>query len=120
MRITGSACGLGIEGSGWIAGPGVVVTNAHVVAGQDDTEVTAPGGETLDASALHYEPRNDLAVLRVSGLAGTALELAAKPRKGTVSAADRLSRERSADALGCAPRQDGDRREPGLLWPRPD
>jgi S1-C subfamily serine protease len=86
VRITGSACGLGIAGSGWIAGPGIVVTNAHVVAGQDDTQVTLSGGETLDAAALYYEPRNDLAVLDVPGLGGTALDLVAKPRKGTTSA----------------------------------
>jgi S1-C subfamily serine protease len=83
VRVRGSACGLGVEGSGWIAGPELVVTNAHVVAGQEDTHVTTPGGETLDANALHYEPRNDLAVLRVPGLAGAPLELASNPRKGT-------------------------------------
>ena len=33
VRVSGIACGLGIEGSGWIARRGVVVTNAHVVAG---------------------------------------------------------------------------------------
>ena len=37
VRVVGSACGLGIEGSGWIAGPGEVVTDAHVVAGEADT-----------------------------------------------------------------------------------
>ncbi|HEX7291467.1 MAG TPA: CvpA family protein, partial [Conexibacter sp.] len=33
VRILGTACGLGVEGSGWAAGGGLVVTNAHVVAG---------------------------------------------------------------------------------------
>ena len=87
VRVTGSACGLGIEGSGWIAGPGIVVTNAHVIAGQEDTQVTTPGGESLDASALHYEPRNDLAVLEAPGLEGAPLDLVAKPRKGTAAVA---------------------------------
>jgi hypothetical protein len=41
LRVRGSACGLGVEGSGWIAAPELVVTNAHVVAGQDDTTVTS-------------------------------------------------------------------------------
>ena len=40
VKLLGTACGLGIEGSGWVAGPGLVVTNAHVVAGEDDTTVT--------------------------------------------------------------------------------
>ncbi|MDQ3759807.1 MAG: MarP family serine protease [Actinomycetota bacterium] len=87
VRVTGSACGLGVTGSGWVAGPELVVTNAHVVAGQDDTEVTTSDGETLDADALHYEAKNDLAVLSVPGLGGEALKLAARPRKGTASAA---------------------------------
>src|ERR671917_254 len=36
VKILGTACGVGIEGSGWVADAGTVVTNAHVVAGQDD------------------------------------------------------------------------------------
>jgi S1-C subfamily serine protease len=86
VRVQGSACGLGVEGSGWIAGPETVVTNAHVVAGQDDTTVTTTGGEELDAEAVHYEPRNDLAVLLVPGLAGAALGLADDPQRGTSAA----------------------------------
>ena len=31
VKVLGSACGLGVEGSGWVAGPDLVVTNAHVV-----------------------------------------------------------------------------------------
>lgn len=86
VRVRGTACGLGVEGSGWIAGAEIVVTNAHVVAGQDDTTVTTTGGEELDAEALHYEPRNDLAVLAVPGLAGAALGLVDNPRRGTSAA----------------------------------
>ncbi len=86
VRVRGSACGLGIEGSGWIAGPELVVTNAHVVAGQEDTTVTTPDGAELDAEALHYEPRNDLAVLSVPGLAGAPLPLVESPQRGTAAA----------------------------------
>ena len=49
VRVIGTACGLGVEGSGWVAGPGLVVTNAHVVAGEDDTTVSIEGGSELDA-----------------------------------------------------------------------
>jgi S1-C subfamily serine protease len=87
MRILGTACGLGVEGSGWVAAPGVVVTNAHVVAGETDTTVTPPDtGSALDATAVHYDPRNDLAVLRVSGLAEPELPLAPEVRSGTPGA----------------------------------
>ncbi len=86
VKVLGTACGLGIEGSGWVAGPGLVVTNAHVVAGEDDTTVTLRSGETLDASAVHYEPRNDLAILRVEGLEAPALRLAPRVPRGAAAA----------------------------------
>jgi hypothetical protein len=86
VKVLGTACGLGVEGSGWVAAPGLVVTNAHVVAGEDDTTVTPDGGSELDAEAVHYDPRNDLAVLRVRGLDATALELVARPASGTPGA----------------------------------
>ena len=73
VRILGHACGLAVQGSGWVARPGVVVTNAHVVAGQDDTKVEANGGEGLDATAIAFDPRNDVAVLEVQGLGAPAL-----------------------------------------------
>ena len=86
VRVLGTACGLGVSGSGWVAEPGLVVTNAHVVAGQDDTTVTTRGGAELDATPVHFEPRNDLAVLRVDGLSGSPLPFAAAAPRGTAAA----------------------------------
>jgi S1-C subfamily serine protease len=63
LRVLGTACGLGVEGSGWVVAPGLVVTNAHVVAGEDDTSVSTQEGASFDAVAVHYDPRNDLALL---------------------------------------------------------
>jgi S1-C subfamily serine protease len=69
VRVLGTACGLGIEGSGWVAGPGLVVTNAHVVAGEDDTTVQPLGaGPRYDAHAVWFDPRNDIAILRSNGI----------------------------------------------------
>jgi S1-C subfamily serine protease len=82
VRVIGTACGLGVEGSGWVAAPGLVVTNAHVVAGQDDTTVSVEGGSELDATAVHYDTLNDLAMLRVPGLTAQPLQLVDHPRKG--------------------------------------
>jgi S1-C subfamily serine protease len=81
VRIVGTACGLGIEGSGWVARPGVVVTAAHVVAGEEDTTVTSPSG-TLPAEAIAFDSHNDIAVLRVPGLALQPLR-SVDPRPGT-------------------------------------
>jgi hypothetical protein len=65
VRVLSTACGLGIEGSGWAVQPEVVVTNAHVIAGADDTTVTTQDGVELDATPIYYGPRQDLALLRV-------------------------------------------------------
>lgn len=87
VKVLGTACGVGVEGSGWVAAPGVVVTNAHVVAGQDDTRVLAEGAEPgLPAEAIAFDARNDLAVLRVAGLDAAELPLASDPQAGTSAA----------------------------------
>jgi hypothetical protein len=87
VKVLGSACGLGVEGSGWVAGDGVVVTNAHVVAGQEDTRVLLEGREPgLEAKAIAFDSTNDIAVLRVPGLDAPALLLAGSPRSGTSAA----------------------------------
>jgi hypothetical protein len=88
VRVLGTACGLGVQGSGWVAGRGIVVTNAHVVAGQDDTTVQVGGeGPGLDAEAIWFDPRNDLSVLRVPGISGLpALRLNADAASGSAAA----------------------------------
>jgi S1-C subfamily serine protease len=76
VRVLGTACGLGIEGSGWVAAPETVVTAAHVVAGEDDTTVTPYGSSTkLDARVIRFDTTNDIAVLRVPGLGRRPLPL---------------------------------------------
>jgi S1-C subfamily serine protease len=82
MRILGTACGLGVSGSGWVARRGVVVTAAHVVAGQHDTVVVPPASDArYRAYALAFDAHDDVAVLRVPGLDARALRLA-DPRPG--------------------------------------
>ena len=84
VRVLGTACGLAIEGSGWVAGPEEVVTNAHVVAGEQDTTVEVAGKSPgLAAHAILYDPHNDIAVLRVDELGVPALRLAACAPAGT-------------------------------------
>jgi S1-C subfamily serine protease len=75
VRIVGNACGLGIEGSGWIAGNGLIVTNAHVVAGIDTPHVDRNDGALLDAQIVSFDKDNDVAVLRVAGLHAPPLQL---------------------------------------------
>ena len=87
VRVLGSACGLEIEGSGWVAAPDEVVTNAHVVAGETDTVVELGGSPpNLPVRVVAFDPTNDIAVLRVSGLGARALSLAPNPSSGTAGA----------------------------------
>jgi len=80
VRIRGFACGLGVEGSGWIVRRELVVTNAHVVAGIDEPQVDRREGEARDARIVSFDARNDIAVLRVPGLPGRPLRLGPSER----------------------------------------
>ena len=88
VRVLGTACGLGVQGTGWMAGDGVIVTNAHVVAGQDDTTVQLEGeGPRHDADVIWFDVTNDVAVLRSSGVSGApALAMNEGARAGTSAA----------------------------------
>ncbi len=87
VRVLGTACGLAIEGSGWVAEPDIIVTNAHVVAGEQEPAVEAEGHPpALPAQVLAFDPTHDLAVLRVPELDRPTLSLASEPASGTAGA----------------------------------
>ncbi len=85
VRVTGIACGLGVTGSGWIVRPGLVVTNAHVVAGIDQPRVDRRGGDSFESSIVAFDAGNDIAILRVPGLHGASLRLADPERRVLVA-----------------------------------
>jgi S1-C subfamily serine protease len=118
VRVVGSACGLAVSGSGWVARPELVVTAAHVVAGQDDTRVELTDGRSFDVEAVAFDARNDVAVLRAAGLParplpfgeadpGRAVAILGFPRGGPFRpAAGRIGRTTtviSQDAYGRGP-----------------
>lgn len=76
VKITGVACGLGVEGSGWIARPHIVVTAAHVVAGAKGIRADGRAATPLVVDRAH-----DVAVLRVVRLGAPPLALG-DPRPG--------------------------------------
>ncbi len=87
VRVLGTACGLAIEGSGWVAHPGLVVTNAHVVAGEQDTTVEVGGqAPSLPVRTVVFDPTEDIAVLSVPELELAPLRLVAEPASGTPGA----------------------------------
>jgi S1-C subfamily serine protease len=87
VRVLGTACGLAIEGSGWVAEADVVVTNAHVVAGERDTTVEVGGRPpSLPARPIAFDPTDDIAVLRVPDLGVPALSFQRSPASGSAGA----------------------------------
>jgi len=77
VKVLSNACGRGVSGSGWVAADGLVVTNAHVVAGQEETVVQLRGdGTRLAATLVAFDVRNDVAVLRVPSIGATPLRFA--------------------------------------------
>jgi S1-C subfamily serine protease len=76
VQIVEAACDHIQEGSGFVAAPGLVVTNAHVVAGGDDPRVRSEGLGPLPATTVVFDGALDIAVLRVPGLSAPPLRLA--------------------------------------------
>jgi S1-C subfamily serine protease len=73
VRVSGVACGVRLQGSGFSPAPDTILTNAHVVAGTRRSEVLRPDGRTLPATVTAFDPARDLAVLSVPGLGQPAL-----------------------------------------------
>ena len=65
VKVVGEGCGQLQEGSGFVVAPGLVVTNAHVVAGIPHPTVDDASG-THDTAVVFFDPSFDLAVLRTN------------------------------------------------------
>jgi S1-C subfamily serine protease len=118
VKVTGVACGIGIEGSGWFARRNLVVTNAHVVAGEAQPLVHLPNGASYPTDPVAFDPQNDVAVLRVRGgsaaplrivppSAGSAVAILGYPENGPLTATPgrigRTTRVITRDAYGRGP-----------------
>jgi S1-C subfamily serine protease len=77
VKVEGQACDRIQDGSGFAVGSDLVLTNAHVVAGEPagQTEVILPSGADLPATVIRFDPDRDLALLAVPGLNETPLPI---------------------------------------------
>lgn len=73
VKVSGTACGRILNGSGFSPAADIIVTNAHVVAGVDRPSVLRTDGRRLPATVVVFDPNRDLAVLRVPNLGRPAL-----------------------------------------------
>ena len=74
VKVQGYGCGGLVSGSGFIVAPGLVMTNAHVVAGITNPIITDAYGRHT-ATVVEFDPSMDVAVLRANNLAGPVLKL---------------------------------------------
>ncbi len=75
VQISGIACDRIIDGSGVIVEPGVVITNAHVVAGEASTSIIDAKGVEYEGTVVMFDPEHDLAVVTIPQLEAPPLEL---------------------------------------------
>jgi S1-C subfamily serine protease len=85
VKVEGVACRFERDGSGFAVAPDLIVTNAHVVAGQQRTTVVRPDGRRLRAQVTVFDPARDLALLAVPGLGQAPLPVA-NAKVGTTAA----------------------------------
>ncbi len=74
VKVQAIACGQIQDGSGFVVQNGIVVTNAHVVAGSSNITVIDAAG-SHPTSVLLFNPKLDIAVLKVQGLTDAPLPL---------------------------------------------
>ncbi len=87
VQVVVIGCGREQLGSGFFVAEHVVVTNAHVVAGGNSISV-ALGGFTQRATLVHFDARQDIAVLRLPTMSAPPLRLAQDaPNRGTPAVA---------------------------------
>ncbi len=68
VKVQGVACRRIQEGSGFVVAPGLVVTNAHVVAGEPESVLQRSDGSEVRATVVAFDPNRDLAVLAAPDL----------------------------------------------------
>jgi S1-C subfamily serine protease len=88
MRIEVLYCHAAKSGTGWIAGDGIVATNAHVAAAGQVIAAQFRGQRTAyRATPIWFDPKNDIALLRVPGVRGVpALTMTESSLAGTPGA----------------------------------
>lgn len=75
VRITSFGCGSIVSGSGFVVGPNLVATNAHVVAGVK-RPIIKYNQRSYESVPILFDANKDFAILQVKGLPVPALKLA--------------------------------------------
>lgn len=79
IRAVAPSCQKELAGSGFVVSDHSVMSNAHVVAGSNSVTVQDTDGTSYDATVVSYDPRVDISILNVPGLAAPPLAFANTP-----------------------------------------
>ncbi len=85
VKVISTGCGGLVTGSGFPIGSSLILTNAHVVSGTSDHRIQTVDGTVLPATVVYFDPKVDIAILRVAGYVGPSLDFAPAGR-GTTGA----------------------------------
>lgn len=86
VQVQARGCGGISSGSGFVTQPGFVVTNAHVIAGNDSFTVRDTGGDR-EAAPVWFDPNLDLAVLRAPNTSAQPIGWTSQPAQRGVEGA---------------------------------
>ncbi|MBV7294481.1 MarP family serine protease [Corynebacterium sp. TAE3-ERU12] len=80
VTVNGEArqCERLLQGTGFVAAPDLIVTNAHVVAGVNSVSIDSVSGR-FDATVVYFDPEEDIAVLRSPNLPLPVMRWAEQP-----------------------------------------
>lgn len=76
VKVAGPACGRVQSGSGVVVAPGLIITNAHVVAGTTSSIVETSDGARSAGRVVAFDPDLDLALVRSPSLRRPPLTIA--------------------------------------------
>lgn len=85
VKVISTGCGGLVTGSGFPIGSSLILTNAHVVSGTSNHRIQTVDGTVLPATVVYFDPKVDIAILRVAGYVGPSLDFAPAGR-GTTGA----------------------------------
>lgn len=78
VKVEGTAakCTTRLTGSGFIVGPDLIITNAHVLAGVEKPTVRIKGkGKAFEGVVVYFDPALDVALIRTKDIPSVALQI---------------------------------------------
>jgi len=78
VKVEGTApkCSTRLTGSGFVVGPDLIMTNAHVVAGVTNPTVRVKGkGKAFNGIIVYFDPARDVAIIKTKDFPSVALRI---------------------------------------------